>query len=88
MVALLTSNGAKVTAVSTTREAVAQLNGQVPDLMIADIGLPDQDGYELIRQVRNLDSVVAQGGHDARCFQRNIIGAVQWNPVPFEAQRW
>lgn len=54
MVALLTSNGARVTAVSTTREAVAQLNGCVPDLMIADIGLPDQDGYELIRQVRNL----------------------------------
>ena len=55
MVALLTSKGAKVTAVSTTREAVAQLNGHLPDLMIADIGLPDQDGYELIRQVRRLD---------------------------------
>jgi CheY-like chemotaxis protein len=56
MVALLTSKGAKVTAVSTAREAVAELNGHVPDLMIADIGLPDQDGYELIRQVRSLDS--------------------------------
>jgi signal transduction histidine kinase len=56
MVALLTSNGAKVTAVSGAREAVAQLNGHVPDLMIAAIGLPDQDGYELIRQVRSLDN--------------------------------
>ena len=56
MVALLTSNGAKVTAVSTAGEALAQLNGHVPDLMIADIGLPDQDGYELIRQVRAIDS--------------------------------
>ena len=55
IVALLTSNGAKVTAVSNGSEAVAQLNGHVPDLMIADIGLPDQDGYELIRQVRSLD---------------------------------
>jgi CheY-like chemotaxis protein len=54
-VALLTSKGAKVTAVSSVREAVAQLNGQPPDLMIADIGLPDQDGYELIRQVRSLE---------------------------------
>jgi CheY-like chemotaxis protein len=43
--------------VSTVREAVAQLNGHVPDLMIVDIGLPDKDGYELIRQVRSLDSV-------------------------------
>jgi len=56
MVALLTSNGATVTAVSTTREAVAQLNGHRQDLLIADIGLPDEDGYELIRQVRNLES--------------------------------
>ena len=59
LVALLSGQGAKVTAVATAREAVAQLTGQPADLLIADIGLPDQDGYELIRQVRGLNGAGA-----------------------------
>jgi signal transduction histidine kinase/ActR/RegA family two-component response regulator len=55
MVALLGGNGAEVTAVSSVREALAQIHGHVPDLMIANVGLPDQDGYELIRQARSLE---------------------------------
>jgi signal transduction histidine kinase/ActR/RegA family two-component response regulator len=55
MVALLGGNGAEVTAASSVREALAQIHGHVPDVMIANIGLPDQDGYELIRQVRRLE---------------------------------
>jgi len=56
MVALLSGNGAEVTAVSSAREAMAQVRGHSPDLMIADIDLPDQDGCELIRQVRSLEN--------------------------------
>lgn len=56
MVALLSGNGAEVTAVSSAREAMAHVRSHIPDLMIADIGLPDQDGYELIRQVRSLEN--------------------------------
>jgi signal transduction histidine kinase/ActR/RegA family two-component response regulator len=55
LVALLSGHGARVTAVASAGEAVAQLAGLPADLLIADIGLPDQDGYELIRQVRGLN---------------------------------
>jgi signal transduction histidine kinase/CheY-like chemotaxis protein len=55
LVALLSGNGAEVTAVSSAGDAVAQVNGRAPDLMIVDIGLPDLDGYELIQQVRSFN---------------------------------
>jgi PAS domain S-box-containing protein len=46
--------GARVTAVGTAREAIEQLltEGFVPDVLISDVGMPDTDGYELIRRVR------------------------------------
>ena len=46
--------GAKVTAVGSAREALEAIAEAVPDLLISDIGMPDEDGYELIRRVRAL----------------------------------
>ncbi|MCA1584488.1 MAG: response regulator [Acidobacteria bacterium] len=55
LAALLSAGGAIVTAVDSVPEALAQFDVYVPDLLIADIGLPHQDGYSLIRQVRGLE---------------------------------
>jgi hypothetical protein len=38
--------------VATVREALAVLTGWKPDIIVSDIGLPDEDGYDLIRKVR------------------------------------
>ena len=51
---------AEVTAVASVEEALAALQGLKPDLLISDIGMPKQDGYDLIRAVRRLD--VKEGG--------------------------
>jgi CheY-like chemotaxis protein len=51
---LLEDNHAKVTAASSAAEALAQLQTQRFDLLVSDIGMPDQDGYSLIRKVRAL----------------------------------
>lgn len=49
--------GAKVKVVSCAAEALESLKpGSVPDILISDIGMPGTDGYEFIRQVRNLPS--------------------------------
>jgi PAS domain S-box-containing protein len=52
--------GAKVTAAGSAAEALEAIVAAVPDLLISDIGMPGQDGYELIRQVRELP--VESGG--------------------------
>ncbi|HEX5759355.1 MAG TPA: response regulator, partial [Thermoanaerobaculia bacterium] len=50
----LESRGARVTAVSSVPEALAALAGQPFAVLLADLGLPGEDGYDLIRQVRAL----------------------------------
>jgi PAS domain S-box-containing protein len=46
--------GAEVTAVGSAAEALEAMVAAVPDLLISDIGMPGEDGYELIRRVRAL----------------------------------
>jgi CheY-like chemotaxis protein len=45
--------GARVTATKSAAEALKAFEGELPDVMISDIGMPDQDGYELIRRLRS-----------------------------------
>ena len=47
-------HGARVTATKSAVEALEVFEDDVPDVMVSDIGMPDQDGYELIRRVRSL----------------------------------
>jgi PAS domain S-box-containing protein len=46
--------GAQVTVVGSASEALEAIGNDVPDLLISDIGMPEEDGYELIRRVREL----------------------------------
>ncbi len=51
----LTQSKADVRAVSTAREALEVLDQWRPDVLISDIGMPGEDGYEFIRKVRALE---------------------------------
>jgi CheY-like chemotaxis protein len=53
--------GAQVTVAGSVSEALEAFRTAVPDLLISDIGMPDEDGYDLIRKVRALPA--EQGGH-------------------------
>lgn len=50
--------GAEVTAVPSSSDAIAALLSAspetLPDVLVSDIGMPREDGYDLIRQVRSL----------------------------------
>ena len=52
--------GAKVTAVGSAIEALQLLLATPFDILLSDIGMPDMDGYMLVRQVRALPP--EQGG--------------------------
>ncbi len=46
--------GAQVVVAGSVAEALGAIEVQIPDLLISDIGMPDEDGYDLIRKVRLL----------------------------------
>ena len=58
--AVLEQCGANVTAVSSTAEAIASLLGtppnRLPHVIVSDLGMPAQDGYQLIAQIRAINS--------------------------------
>lgn len=49
---LLEQHGANVTSLESAREALDQLTQAAFDLLISDIGMPEMDGYTLIRHIR------------------------------------
>ncbi|ARV58591.1 histidine kinase [Nostocales cyanobacterium HT-58-2] len=57
---ILTQSGAQVTTAASAAQALAILNQFIPDLLLCDIGMPEMDGYSLIRQIRK--SLPQQGG--------------------------
>ena len=52
--------GAEVVAAASASEAIAALGTDLPGLLISDIGMPGEDGYEFIRRLRKLP--VNEGG--------------------------
>ena len=48
--------GARVTAAPSARLALAAIQCEVPDVLVSDIMMPEQDGYWLIRAVRELSA--------------------------------
>jgi PAS domain S-box-containing protein len=51
---LLRESGADVQAVPDAEAAMEAMRSRPPDVLISDIGMPEMDGYNLIRQVRRL----------------------------------
>ena len=52
---LLQRLGALVEAVPSAKDAFERLTRRRPDVLVSDIGMPDEDGYSLIRRVRELN---------------------------------
>jgi PAS domain S-box-containing protein len=58
--AVFSQAGAEVTTVSSASEAVNALQPVQPHVLVSDVGMPDEDGYQLLRRVR------ASGWHERR----------------------
>jgi signal transduction histidine kinase/CheY-like chemotaxis protein len=58
--AVLTQHGADVRVAASAHEGFDEVRDWRPDVLVADIGMPEEDGYSFLRRVRTLS--VAEGG--------------------------
>jgi signal transduction histidine kinase/ActR/RegA family two-component response regulator len=58
---VLEQYGATVTSAASVAEALAALERSRPDVLVSDIGMPGEDGYDLIRKIRTMTP--ERGGH-------------------------
>ena len=52
---LLETHGSAVTTTASVQEALSAYDQSLPDVIVADIGMPDYNGYTLIGRVRARD---------------------------------
>ena len=55
LVQSLTFYGATVITASSAAAGLVEVRDKVPDVLVSDIGMPDEDGYSFMRRVRALD---------------------------------
>ncbi|MGH9966273.1 MAG: CHASE domain-containing protein [Pyrinomonadaceae bacterium] len=58
--AALRQQKAKVTAVASAAEALAAINASKPDIVVSDIAMPDENGYQLLEKIRAMNFDAAQ----------------------------
>jgi CheY-like chemotaxis protein len=52
IVKVLQEAGAVVTAAASAADAIEALEKSNPEVLVSDLGMPDEDGFDLIRQIR------------------------------------
>jgi PAS domain S-box-containing protein len=56
LAALLTQCDARVLTAASAAEALSEINKQKPDVLVSDVGMPEEDGYALIGKIRKQES--------------------------------
>lgn len=89
---ILIERGATVSLASTAEMALRMFISDRPSVVLSDLGLPDADGYELLRRFRRLDTstpAVALSGYAFRTDVQRAIsnGFAAHLPKPVEPDR-
>lgn len=84
---VLTSNGYRTIKTETGRETLSLITSHCPDVVLLDLGLPDMDGLEVLRTVRQWSDVpvivVSARGYEREKVQALDCGADDYVTKPF-----
>ena len=83
---VLNSNGYEAMQARSGTEALSMISSHCPDLIILDLGLPDMDGLDILRQLRSWSSlpvVVSARSHERDKVDALDLGADDYLTKPF-----
>ncbi len=87
MTTVLTSNNYRVLNVDTGKKAISAIASHGPDLVLLDLGLPDMDGLEVLKNVRSWSAVpviiVSARGLEREKVEALDLGADDYITKPF-----
>ncbi len=85
--AILNANGYETLLARTGSEAVSIISSNCPDLVILDLGLPDMDGIDILKDLRSWSSlpvvVVSARSHERDKVEALDMGADDYLTKPF-----
>jgi chemotaxis family two-component system response regulator PixH len=86
--------GLSVITVTSGEEALVKLQSQTPDLMIIDVILPGQSGFELCRDIKTNERtqkipvvMCSTKGTEADKLWGSMLGADAYIPKPIDSQK-
>ena len=84
---VLSANGYEAMQARSGSEALSMISSHCPDLIILDLGLPDMDGLEILRQLRSWSSlpvvVLSARSHEKDKATAPDLGADDYLTKPF-----
>ena len=84
---ILTANGFDTIVVRSGEEALTMIASHCPDLIVLDLGLPDMDGLDILRQLRSWSTlpvvVVSARSHEQDKVSALDLGADDYLTKPF-----
>jgi len=57
---ILESAGARVRTATSVGEALEQIEHEVPDVLVSDLGMPGMDGFDLIQRIRHMEGAARE----------------------------
>ncbi len=84
---ILAHNSYNVVKADTGRDALALTSSHCPDIILLDLGLPDMDGIDVLKNIREWSSVpivvVSARGHEREKVEALDLGADDYITKPF-----
>jgi len=91
---IFVQQGAQVSTATTATEALSLLQSNIPDIIVSDIGMPDTDGFDLLKKIRELPELqntpaIAISGYASESDRKQALGvgynALLAKPVDVDA---
>src|SRR5207302_1664853 len=86
--ATLTGQGYRLFEAATGADGLVEVGSRQPDVVIVDLGLPDIDGIDVIRRLRECTLLATHGQHAGQVVTHSQLLREVWGPTHTDAAHY